>query len=156
MGGLGVGILNAADDLAGGGAALTRGARQVARGATRQASGLKLPPEVINNFRGGLFAETTLRKPLVVYRLYGGKAKQLGAWFMLNRPFGRLQATIDYAIRPEWGNTLERLVAVQLPRGTKIFVGPAAPQRGLVGGGVQVFVPQSVRPEWVLFDVEFP
>ncbi len=75
---------------------------------------------------------------------------------MLNRPFGRLQATIDYAIRPEWGNTLERLVAVQLPKGTKIFVGPAAPQRGLVGGGVQVFVPQSVRPEWVLFDVEFP
>ena len=33
MGGLGVGILNAADDLAGGGAALTRGARQAARGA---------------------------------------------------------------------------------------------------------------------------
>jgi hypothetical protein len=31
LGGLGVGILNAADDLAGGGAALTRGARQAAR-----------------------------------------------------------------------------------------------------------------------------
>ena len=30
---MGVGILNAADDLAGGGAALTRGARQAARGA---------------------------------------------------------------------------------------------------------------------------
>jgi len=29
---LGVGILNAADDLAGGGAALTRGARQAAQG----------------------------------------------------------------------------------------------------------------------------
>jgi YD repeat-containing protein len=33
LGGLGVGILNAADDLAGGGAALTRGARQAARKA---------------------------------------------------------------------------------------------------------------------------
>ena len=31
LGGLGVGILNAADDLAGGGAALTRGARQASR-----------------------------------------------------------------------------------------------------------------------------
>jgi len=31
VGGLGVGILNAADDLAGGGAALTRGARQASR-----------------------------------------------------------------------------------------------------------------------------
>jgi len=133
-----------------------QGARQAARRATRQASDLKLSPEVINSFRGGSFAETTLRKPLVVYRLYGGKAKQLGAWFMLNRPSGRLLATIDYAIRPEWGNTLERLVAVQLSRGTKIFVGPAAPQRGLVGGGVQAFVLQPVRPEWVLFDVEFP
>jgi hypothetical protein len=36
LGGLGVGILNAADDLAGGGAALTRGARQAARGAADQ------------------------------------------------------------------------------------------------------------------------
>jgi hypothetical protein len=33
VGGLGVGILNAADDLAGGGAALTRGVGQAARGA---------------------------------------------------------------------------------------------------------------------------
>ena len=43
-----------------------------------------------------------IKEPLIVYRLYGGKARQLGRWFMLQRPQGRLQATIDYAIRPEW------------------------------------------------------
>jgi len=157
LGALGVGILNAADDLAGGGAALTRGARQAARKVAQQGNASEsLPAHIRNSFRSVSYVE--IKEPLIVYRLYGGEASQLGRWFMLQRPQGRLQATIDYGIRPEWGNTLERLVALRLPRGTRVFVGPAAPQGGLVGGGLQVFVPDEIqiRPEWVLFDVAFP
>jgi hypothetical protein len=157
LGGLGVGILNAADDLAGGGAALTRGARQAAWKVAQQGNASEsLPAHIRNSFRSVSYVE--IKEPLIVYRLYGGEASQLGRWFMLQRPQGRLRATIDYGIRPEWGNTLERLVALRLPRGTRVFVGPAAPQGGLVGGGLQVFVPDEIqiRPEWVLFDVAFP
>ncbi|CUU33742.1 YD repeat-containing protein [Armatimonadetes bacterium GXS] len=113
---------------------------------------------VASSFRGGSFGEIVLAEPLTVYRLYGGKASQLGRWYMLTPPKGRSQAVIDYAIRPEWGNTLQRLVGVKLPAGTRIFFGPAAPQGGLVGGGWQVFVPPptQIRSEWVLFDVAFP
>lgn len=102
--------------------------------------------------------EVAIEEPIVVYRLYGGKASQLGRWFMLNQPKGRLQAAIDYAIKPEWGNTLERLVGVRLPAGTRAYLGPASSQGGLVGGGWQVFVPPptQIRPEWVLFDKMFP
>jgi hypothetical protein len=132
-------------------------ARQAARQAAQQGNASEsLPAPIRNSFRGVSYEE--IKEPLIVYRLYGGKARQLGRWFMLQRPQGRLQATIDYAIRPEWGNTLERLVALRLLRGTRVFVEPAAPQGGLVGGGLQVFVPDEIqiRPEWVLFDVAFP
>jgi len=134
-----------------------QGARQAARQAAQQGNASEsLPAPIRNSFRGVSYEE--IKEPLIVYRLYGGKARQLGRWFMLQRPQGRIQATIDYGIRPEWGNTLERLVALRLPRGTRVFVGPAAPQGGLVGGGLQVFVPDEIqiRPEWVLFDVAFP
>ncbi|MFT0745618.1 hypothetical protein NW855_16540 [Synechococcus sp. RC10B2] len=134
-----------------------QGARQAAWQAAQQGNASEsLPAPIRNSFRGVSYEE--IKEPLIVYRLYGGKARQLGRWFMLQRPQGRLQATIDYAIRPEWGNTLERLVALCLPRGTRVFVEPAAPQGGLVGGGLQVFVPDEIqiRPEWVLFDVAFP
>jgi len=76
-------------------------ARQAARQAAQQGNASEsLPAPIRNSFRGVSYEE--IKEPLIVYRLYGGKARQLGRWFMLQRPQGRLQATIDYAIRPEW------------------------------------------------------
>jgi hypothetical protein len=49
---LGVGILNAADDLAGGGAALTRGARQAAQGVERASQRAIVIGENMNRVRG--------------------------------------------------------------------------------------------------------
>jgi len=76
-------------------------ARQAAQQAAQQGNASEsLPAPIRNSFRGVSYEE--IKEPLIVYRLYGGKARQLGRWFMLQRPQGRLQATIDYAIRPEW------------------------------------------------------
>jgi hypothetical protein len=69
LGGLGVGILNAADDLAGGGAALTRGARQAAQPRAGQK----------------------------VYRVYGGEPMDADAWMAgeFSGPSGRYWTPID-------------------------------------------------------------
>ena len=77
LGGLGVGILNAADDLAGGGAAVAQGARQAARKASQQAA----QPEAGQK----------------VYRVYGGEPMDADAWMagQFSGPWGRYWTPID-------------------------------------------------------------
>jgi len=60
-----------------------------------------------------------------------------------------MQATIDLALNPQWGNTAVQVARIQVPAGTTIFEGAAAAQGGLVGGGSQVFI-QNVNPAWLL------
>lgn len=48
-----------------------------------------------------------------------------------------------------WGNTGIRVVTAKVSAGTTIYQGVAAPQRGLVGGGDQVYIPQ-VNPTWIV------
>ena len=47
-----------------------------------------------------------------------------------------------------FGNTAERLVAVRMPRGTRVYDGKAqGMERGPIGGGSQVVV-DGVRIDW--------
>ena len=55
LGGLGVGILNAADDLAGGGAAVAQGARQAAREALQQAAQPRLALRPVAQWGAGYY-----------------------------------------------------------------------------------------------------
>jgi len=41
------------------------------------------------------------------------------------------------------------VVEIKVPAGTKIYEGAAAAQRGLVGGGDQIYLPK-VKPDWVV------
>lgn len=56
---------------------------------------------------------------------------------------------IDSALDPLWGNRATSWVQIQVPRGTTFYEGAAAAQRGLVGGGNQVFLPW-VDDAWVV------
>jgi RHS repeat-associated protein len=107
-----------------------------------------LPDSVTNTFRSGSYTANTLSQPTTLYRVHGGSAGPLGNFWTRTPPAGPLQAKIDLAIRPEWGNTATQVTRITVPPGTTIFEGAAASQGGLVGGGNQVFIPR-VDPSWV-------
>ncbi|SEH79938.1 conserved hypothetical protein [Bathymodiolus azoricus thioautotrophic gill symbiont] len=48
-----------------------------------------------------------------------------------------------------WGNTATKVIKLKIPKGTKLYEGVAAPQRGLVGGGNQIYLPK-IDKNWVI------
>jgi len=55
---------------------------------------------------------------------------------------------LDSAILPEWGNPATNVIKITAPAGTRVYQGIAAPQGGIFGGGIQVYIPQ-VSPQWI-------
>ena len=108
-----------------------------------------LPAAISNTFRSASYAEITLSEVTTLYRVYGGTAGQMGAFWTRTAPSGPLQSTIDLALNPQWGNTATKIARIQVPAGTTIFEGTAATQGGLLGGGNQVFI-RNVDPAWIL------
>lgn len=104
-------------------------------------------------FRAASYTELRTNEPLILYRVYGGDALQLGKWWTRTPPAGSLQSVMDSAILPEWGNDATKIVTIQIPSGTTIFQGFAAPQSNelmsLIGGGSQVYI-ENVNPNWIL------
>ncbi|MEJ2046283.1 MAG: hypothetical protein P8X74_21680 [Reinekea sp.] len=56
----------------------------------------------------------------------------------------------------EWGNSANKVIEIEIPPGTKIYRGSAAPQTGnqkpfenVTGGGDQVFIPrENIDSKW--------
>jgi hypothetical protein len=107
-----------------------------------------LPGAVVATFRSGSYTESVTQEATVLYRAYGGNAGQLGTYWSRIAPSGPLQARIDSALLPQWGNTAENVARIVVPRGTTIYEGFAAGQGSLMGGGSQVFLPR-VNPLWL-------
>jgi len=115
-----------------------------------------LPERVVQNFRSATYTERVLREPLELRRDYSKPEFKLGAWWTPDE-LTPLQARIDLAILPEWGNTMKHVVRIRVPKGTKIYEGLAAPQEGyfgtLVGGGRQVYIDKKIIDKsWVVSD----
>lgn len=108
-----------------------------------------LPVKVANTFRSATYNQVVLRDPATLYRVYGGKAGQVGSYWTRTPPAGPLQAKIDLALNPAWGNTATQVVKIKVPAGTKLYEGIAAPQGGLLGGGNQIYIPR-VDPSWII------
>jgi hypothetical protein len=108
-----------------------------------------LGESVANTFRGGSYTQSVLGEELTLYRSYGGTAGPLGPYWTRTAPTGPLQATMDSALNPAWGNTAQNMATIRVPAGTTIYEGFAAPQGSLLGGGSQVYIPK-VNPSWVV------
>lgn len=105
-------------------------------------------------FRSATYTGMVLDAPLELYRFYGGKAGPIGGFWSRTRPEGPIQAQIDSALNPAWGNTLQRVSTIVVPAGTTVYDGAAQGQsialKGwLQGGGNQVFIPK-VDPAWLV------
>jgi RHS repeat-associated protein len=108
-----------------------------------------LPAGIVGTFRGGSYSGLTLNEPTTFYRVYGGTAEELGAFWTRTPQSGGLQSAFDLALDPRWGNNASKIVKIRVPAGTRIFEGAAASQRGLLGGGSQVFIP-GVSHSWIV------
>ena len=109
-----------------------------------------LPTVVADTFRSGTYTARTSSEATTLYRAYGGTAGEVGGYWTRSAPAGPLQAQIDLALRPEWGNTATSMSQINVPAGTVIYEGAAAGQGGpFVGGGSQVYIPH-VDPSWVV------
>jgi len=116
-------------------------------------------------FAGGKYNAIQLDEDLILYRAgkAGGGQNALGEWFVLEPTVSAIHGRIDSAVRPQWiratdnvltgSSPLESLYTVHIPRGTTIYEGPVAYQKGIYLGGmdrIQIYV----RRPWTIPGVE--
>ncbi|WP_238995115.1 hypothetical protein [Gordonia sp. JH63] len=107
-------------------------------------------------FRGSGYTEKVTTAPMTLYRTYTEGQFPLGQFWSRDRPHGPMQARIDSALNPEWGNEATAISAIEVPAGVRFFEGAVAPQDiygggVLLGGGNQiVFEPDFFVPmDWL-------
>lgn len=109
-----------------------------------------LSDDVASTFSGSNYDVHVLDEDMVLFRA-GDKKYALGSFWSENPPFGEMQTRMDYAVERWWrdkdGNVtgesiLERGYAVNIPKGTTIYMGPTA-GRGdfMLGGATQIYIP---------------
>lgn len=97
-----------------------------------------------SNFLGGHYWVTTPKDEcLVLHRLHGGRAGELGQYWTIDKRAGKLVDRMDLAV-PHFWNTMEKKSTLIVPKGVLIYEGFVAPQGALIGGGSQAFVPSRV------------
>jgi hypothetical protein len=109
-----------------------------------------LPADIAKTFSGAQYVEFTVGKDgmgIDNARVYGGAAGPLGrngTFFSTEPQVGGIQSTIDYGLRPEYGNTAGNTVCAFIPGGTTVYIGQAANQGGAwVAGKIQIYVPPA-------------
>ncbi|KIT17878.1 putative deoxyribonuclease RhsC [Jannaschia aquimarina] len=116
-----------------------------------------LSDNIASTFRSASYSAVTTSGPTTLYRVYGGKAGQIGGFWTRTRPSGPLQSQLDSALVAAWGNTGSKVAIATVPRGTVIYEGAAASQAlkignakigELIGGGSQVYI-LRVNPKWI-------
>lgn len=83
-----------------------------------------------------------------MYRTFGGRADAGGGFATTTSATSRIQAEIDTALLPEWGNTRMYEAAIEVPKGQVLNIGKVAEQytktgTKLVGQGDQILLPQD-------------
>jgi hypothetical protein len=107
-----------------------------------------LASDVVKTFRSATYTQRALPKDTLLYRVISKNGKPDGSYWTSVKPKGPLQSVINSALDQNWGNKATRIVTARVPAGTKIYEGVAAAQRGLVGGGNQVYIPK-INPNWI-------
>ncbi|MCL5264643.1 MAG: RHS repeat-associated core domain-containing protein [Chloroflexi bacterium] len=108
---------------------------------------------VANSFRSSSYTERVLSKATTMYRVISDDGNPAGSYWTTVKPAGPLQATIDLALDPAFGNSATRVIEARIPAGTTIYEGFAGEISKntyyLQGGGTQVYIPQ-VDPAWIV------
>ena len=100
-----------------------------------------------SSFRSSTYTTRKLGAPRDLYRAYSDPVRRLGAFWSDVKPTGPLQATIDSALLPSYGNTATKVVHIRVPAGEVVHEGVAARQQGWLGGGTQFVLPKVLK-DW--------
>lgn len=104
-----------------------------------------LSNDLAETFSSGAYKEITLSADTTFYR-GGVEGRPLGQFFGYEQPQGVLQTRVDKALLPQWPNgsvsPLNAYHEIQIPAGTKVYVGEVGYQTDIYSGGTeQVVVP---------------
>ena len=134
--------------------AADRVAKRWSSSLCKPAAPCPLPAKTANTIKGGSYDEVILGNDTVLHRVFHEPAHRFGMpgerFSYWTRSDARgTQAAVDSAIdASRYGNTAERLVAVRVPQGTRVYEGKTqGMERGPIGGGNQVVV-DGVRVDW--------
>lgn len=114
-----------------------------------------LPDWIQATFTDGQYRTVETLEDVKVYRTYGGKAKQTGGYATTSPAKTRIDAKIDTALLPEWGNSRKYEIEITIPKGQQFNIGKVAPQTiestgTILSGGVdQILLPQGWSSEWI-------
>ena len=100
-----------------------------------------------SSFRSSSYTTRKLGQPRDLYRVYSDPTRRLGAFWTDVPPSGPLQATIDAALLPSYGNAATQVIHIRVPAGEIAYEGAAARQGGWLGGGTQYVLPKALK-EW--------
>ena len=100
-----------------------------------------------SSFRSSAYTSRRLGQPRDLYRVYSDPVRRLGAFWTDVPSSGPLQATMDAALLPGYGNAATKVVHIRVPSGQVVYEGVAARQQGWLGGGTQYVLPKAVK-EW--------
>lgn len=91
---------------------------------------------------------------VTLYRTFGGNADAGGGFATTTSAANRIQAKIDTALLPEWGNSRMYEAVIEVPKGQALNIGKVAEQytktgTKLAGQADQVLLPQNWPLEWI-------
>jgi hypothetical protein len=113
-----------------------------------------LPEWIKESFTDGSYRTVLTNDKVKLYRTFGGKADAGGGFATTMSAANRIQAKIDTALLPEWGNSKMYEAVIGVPEGQVLNIGKVAEQytktgTKLVGGADQILLPQNWPLEWI-------
>lgn len=112
-----------------------------------------------DTFRSSTYLEVTAKEPVKLYRVYCDGKNEFSSYWSRTPPTGPLQAQLDSALDPSWGNRANRWTEITVPVGERFYEGAVSevvlrtsesgiPTGRLLGGGNQVFINKEVPRMW--------
>lgn len=120
----------------------------------------ELRPGIRSTFLNGEAVVSVLDEPLVVQRFHGGGSSAKGSFATTDIFKSRVDVREQLALPYTWadgaaGNAVTKVTTIELPAGTRIWSGRAAPQidgisgRVYQGGGDQIYIDAWIKDEWI-------
>ena len=114
-----------------------------------------LDARTADSFMDQNYRTVVTTEEITVYRTFGGRADAGGNYATVSPATSRIDAKLDVALLPQWGNTRAYEAKIAIPKGTTINIGKVAsqtvPGTGTVlrGGVDQVLLPKDWPLEWI-------
>jgi RHS repeat-associated protein len=109
---------------------------------------------IAESFTDGNYRTVKSNENLILYRTFGGNADAGGGFATTMPAANRIQAKIDGALLPEWGNSRMYEAMIEVPKGEVLNIGKVAEQftktgTKLAGQSDQVLLPKDWDLNWI-------